>query len=77
METITLKQRNCLAAIERICKRKGGSGASYKELARELGVTNGAVVVMAERLISGGYLKRTPPMPRLLKLSKESGASAS
>ena len=67
METVTPKQLRCLDAVERICKRKGGSGSSYKELARELGVTNGAVVIMVERLISGGHLKRTPPMPRLLK----------
>jgi DNA-binding MarR family transcriptional regulator len=71
MDPITPKQRKCLDAVERICERKGGFvGSSYKELAGELGVTNGAVVVMVERLIAGGHLKRIPPMPRTLKLAK-------
>jgi hypothetical protein len=66
---ITHRQQQFLDAVEAIAKRKG-RGATYRELAAETGVAHNAAVVMCEKLIARGFLKRVPRVPSTLTVAK-------
>lgn len=52
----TLRQKEFLAAIERIVARNGGGGVHYTEVAQELGVSKWTAYDTLQRLVNKGYL---------------------
>lgn len=54
----TLRQKEFLAATERIVARKGGEGVHYTEVAKELGVSKWTAYDTLQRLVEKGYLRK-------------------